>query len=139
MEARRVRRKINLQRFWSKVDKSAENGCWLWKASTGDHGYGFFGDGLAHRISYELCNGPIPAELCVLHKCDVRACVNPDHLFLGTRTENNLDRLNKGRSAYGEGIRNHKLSNSDILKIRSLYSDGNISQVALAQQFGVTQ
>ena len=76
--------------------------CWLWTAFTKENGYGQFGrakhDGVyAHRFSYELHVGPVPEGLCVLHKCDVRSCVRPDHLFLGTERDNAHDRDTKGR------------------------------------------
>ena len=88
------------ERFESKIQKS--DGCWLWLAST-INGYGQFGKGLrAHRVSYSLYRGEIPDGMCVLHKCDVPLCVNPDHLFLGTRIENNEDKVRKGRGRCGK-------------------------------------
>lgn len=79
------------ERFWQKVDKS--EGCWLWTAATNPKGYGCFAPTPdnqmgAHRFSYMLAKGPIPDGLFVLHRCDVPACVRPDHLFLGTQREN---------------------------------------------------
>ena len=87
-------------RFWRKVDKSGE--CWLWQGATYCRmHYGCLGIGgrttRAHRFSWELHNGPIPDGLCVLHRCDVPRCVNPDHLFLGTKLDNMKDRTAKGR------------------------------------------
>jgi len=87
-------------RFWSKVEFTEE--CWLWMGS-GPDGYGGFKlDGrwlLAHRVAYEFEVGQVPAGLCVCHTCDVRKCVRPDHLFIGTNQDNVDDRQAKGRGA----------------------------------------
>jgi len=90
-------------RFWSKVTKGA--GCWEWTASTDHKGYGKLAEGgrqgrtlSAHRVSYELNVGPIPDGLLVLHRCDNPPCVRPDHLFVGTHTDNAQDMAKKGRS-----------------------------------------
>ena len=78
-----------------------ETGCWLWERATTHNGYGQISIGgkimIAHRYSWELHGGHIPDGLCVLHKCDVRCCVNPDHLWLGTQKDNSQDALKKGR------------------------------------------
>lgn len=91
------------ERFWSKVDKSGD--CWLWTGTIHDTGYGRFplrsGDRyiqvFAHRLSFELTNGPISDGLHVLHHCDNRPCVRPDHLFLGTNYDNIMDAFSKDR------------------------------------------
>ena len=86
-------------RFWTKVKKTKD--CWLWTASIVGNGYGGFSlDGQmrrAHRVAWELTFGPVPDGYQVLHKCDVRPCVRPDHLFLGTHTDNLRDAAAKGR------------------------------------------
>ena len=93
------------ERFWAKVDKTGE--CWLWTASTGNRGYGYFRDGAAykaHRFSFELANGPIPLGLEVDHMCHVTACVNPAHLRLATRKQNQ-ENLSGNRSNSTSGVR----------------------------------
>lgn len=83
------KRRPLLERFWSKVDKSASDGCWLWTGCLQWNGYGQIGSGgnygrplLCHRLSYELANGPLPESARLHHKCGVRNCVNPAHLFV---------------------------------------------------------
>ncbi len=75
---------------------------------------------LSHRVSWELTNGPIPKGICVLHKCDNPLCVNPSHLFLGTYADNMKDMTIKGRQARGTSIYTHKLTEENVLHIRSL-------------------
>lgn len=93
-----------LERFHGKYIPDKESGCWLWKGSKNHNGYGEVSykhchskRALAHRVSWAIHQGKIPDGLCVLHKCDVRNCVNPDHLFLGTQQDNLRDCYQKGR------------------------------------------
>lgn len=95
-------RRLLADRFWPKVEKT--EGCWLWRGTIGASGYGKIratGPSramlTAHRVSWELAYGPIPEGLWALHKCDIRPCVRPDHLFLGTRQDNMDDAKAKGR------------------------------------------
>ena len=90
---------ITMNRFWDKVVKT--DTCWLWVGSKTAQGYGRFRIGkklfLSHRVSWNLINEEIPHELCALHTCDNPSCVNPEHLFLGTKKDNAQDKINKKR------------------------------------------
>ena len=104
-----------IARFWAKVDKNgpipehcAELGpCWTWTASVHGKGYGQVtihgATKKAHRVSWELTNGPIPDGLCALHRCDNPRCVSVGHLFLGTNADNVADKMEKGRHRWVTG------------------------------------
>lgn len=93
--------------FNAKYVKDKETGCWLWKGYTDPKGYGIFSlrgkQYRAHRFNYERYNGKIDNQLYVCHHCDVRNCVNPSHLFLGTQDDNMKDMVKKGRSIHRHG------------------------------------
>jgi hypothetical protein len=91
----------------------------------------------AHRFSWELVNGPIPNGFFACHRCDVRACVNPDHIFLGTPKDNQQDMRKKGRSTAGDRHGMAKLTAAEVRSIREEFIDKYGEQVKLAQKYGV--
>jgi len=136
-----------LRNFWSKVDKT--DGCWLWTGAAINTGYGIVRVGvqgvsrglLAHRMSFVIANGSIPDDLWACHTCDVRLCVRPGHLFLGTDTDNARDMVRKGRHfqpvTIGTANPSAKLNEDDVRTIRMRYSAGE-SINALARAYGVS-
>jgi len=137
-------RKIR-RRFWEKVGVPVdEHSCWEWKAARLWNGYGsFYLNGKmqgAHRVAWALVNGPIPRGegfhgTCVLHRCDNRACVRPEHLFLGTNADNVRDRNEKSRQAKGEAHADAKLTKGQVYAIRA---DPRL-QREIAADYGVRQ
>ena len=117
------------------------NGCRIWRGYISPCGYGRVSwnnrGKLAHRVAWEIKHGSIPPQMAICHKCDVRACINVDHLFTGTVTDNNADRVAKGRSyrAYGTRHGLAKLTDGKVLEIRK---DAR-SQRAIAKHYGVSQ
>lgn len=135
--------------FWSKVDVGTHNECWNWKGAKKPSGYGNVRVNkkylLAHRVAFTITNGEIPKGLIVCHVCDNPSCCNPSHLMLGTAKSNMADMVIKGRqkkkeyAARGSVNGNSKLTNSDVLIIRNLYSIKEKNQHELAAIFDVTQ
>ena len=133
----------DLERFWSKVDKTGD--CWVWTASTTYWGYGRFflkfnGQKKvyhAHRVSYYLSKGNIPKGKMICHVCDNPPCVNPDHLFLGDELSNIQDSSRKGRMHPGEKNGASKLTRKQVDEIRKIYKKGEVGYLKLAKRFGV--
>ena len=128
-------------RFEARAYPEPNTGCWLWATQADPYGYGNFSFGnknrLAHRASYMIYKGEIPDGLFVCHSCDMPACVNPEHLFLGTNLDNMLDRDSKQRQARGKAIPQTKLSLEEVIQIREAYAVGNTTYNRLAKQFNV--
>lgn len=131
-------------RFWAKVDVRGEDECWVWTASVAGGGYGQFGlrhgkTVPAHRLSWEMANGTIPDGLWILHRCDNKPCVNPNHLFLGTRQDNVDDMMAKGRHwirpCKGEQNGRAKLTDAQVKEIRARWATGVESQSAIARDY----
>lgn len=125
-------------RFWSKVIKT--DSCWNWTGSLNNKGYGQFqagyGSVLAHRVSWYFAHGEHPT-LCVLHHCDNPRCVRPDHLFLGTKADNNRDMCAKGRHVGWSWKRGKsKLSKQNIEAIKGL--EGKRSHREIGGLFGIS-
>jgi len=128
-----------LERFEEKFIPVPESGCWIWLAHCNRDGYGKFclrgHPEQAHRVSYEIYREQIPRGLQVLHHCDVRPCVNPDHLFLGTNADNTNDRIAKDRTAKGESNGRAKLTTKQAAEIRR--ARGSLREIASA--YGISQ
>lgn len=149
----RVRIKAPLSvRLWRRVTLGDGDACYVWQGATESFGYGVIGDEngrqggnlLTHRASWMLTYGPIPEGMCVLHACDNPPCVRPDHLFLGTRLDNNLDMVNKGRHAAqigthnlprGEEHRRSKVTGAQVLDMRARYQSKQASVQQLADEY----
>jgi hypothetical protein len=154
--------------FWRRVHPEALSGCWLWHGATNPKGYGSAWvdkkSMLAHRRAYELAIGQVPSGMHVLHRCDVPACVNPEHLFLGTHADNMADMHRKmrwrpahnpgpkhplrgerwhekyanRRTAQGSRSPNTSLTEQDVAVIRTELASG-VSQSELARRTGISR
>lgn len=123
------------------------SGCWIWLRGLNKDGYGSMSlrsrAQTTHRFAWQLYRGPIQKGMCVCHRCDVRGCVNPDHLFLGTPKDNDADMRAKGRAIllrprHGELNGRAKLRANDVVEIRRRKKSGENLRT-LAKEYGVTQ
>ncbi len=132
-------------RFWRFTTPLGKDKCWIWAGNKNQKGYGFFRIGrygpvkIAHRVSWELHNGPIPDGLCVCHHCDNPSCVNPHHLFVGTQYDNIQDMLAKGRGNKGK----HPCPHTRVRKltddaVRSIRTDGRPAHI-VAFEHGIAE
>lgn len=134
------------QRFWALVDIRGGDDCWEWQGKRASNGYGVFNLEYrhrgAHRMAWELHYGAPPGDLLVCHRCDNRACVRPDHLFLGTQKDNLADMKAKGRAslvrARGEATARAKLTEVEVREIRRRANAGE-PQTVIACDYGVTK
>lgn len=139
----------DIARFWTKA-KVLEglDACWEWQAGLLGNGYGQFklngAPTYAHRIAWELTNGPVPERRNVLHRCDNKLCINPAHLFIGTQKENVADAIEKGRrepiieSRRGEKSNWAKVTEKEVLEIREMGRRG-YSQRVIGEKFGISR
>ena len=155
MKARPRKKTPLAERLWRRVIRTGGDGCHVWQGATDVFGYGIIGSDVGkrgstiptHRASWALAYGPIPEGLYVLHTCDNPPCVRPDHLFLGTKRDNNLDMVTKGRHAAqigtqnapsGERHRMAKLTEEQVLDIRSRHGARLASVQQLAEEHDVS-
>lgn len=136
------------KQFWDKVDKHKKDGCWLWTGGTTKFGHGRFQVNgrleSPHRIAWNLYYGSIPENKFVCHHCDTPACVNPEHLFVGTRSDNMLDASKKGRLHIRENPkeiieasrRKRKLNKDQVFSILNRLSKGEAYR-SIARSFSV--
>lgn len=136
--------------FWKKVDKNGPNGCWVWTGYCQKFGHGWLGRQvkgvrygyLAHRHAWTLLRGPLKDEDCLLHRCDNPPCVNPDHLYIGDRTDNARDMIERGRDR-SRGERNYwaTLTDEQVIEIRKEFrfiSRRRTNTRELALRYGVS-
>ena len=134
--------KLDLKERFAARYIVAKSGCWLWTGRINPNGYGVITHHretfYAHRVAYELLRGPIPKGLNVCHHCDVKACVNPEHLFIGTHQQNTADMISKGRHGWRFGTPWQKLNATDGERICDLRRMGHTQQ-EVADLIGVTR
>ena len=129
-----------IQSFWNFLPNRPEGECWLWTGSVSGTGYGrvrSYGKNVAsHRLSVFLSSGLDPIGNSVLHKCDIKRCCNPDHLYLGDHQQNANDRMARGRTTLGRKIPTQKrgkpITEQEVRAMRLLYTPGAITMTTIA-------
>lgn len=140
MATRDHRRDPLPDRFWLKVRRG--EGCWLWTGGKFADGYGRISSKnqaqRAHRVAYQLTKGDIPTGMMVCHHCDNPLCCRPDHLFVGTASDNTRDAANKGRMAVCAANANAKLSAEQVCELREAFGRGD-SKWVLAARYALNE
>ena len=131
------------ERFWFWVNKRGPNGCWEWSGARFWTGYGLVSINgktvTAHRYAWQITKGPIPEGLLVLHKCNNKICVNPEHLYIGDYGDNMADRINSGSSHRDEKRLLCKLYDEEVQLVRKLLEIGGLTYEAIGRMFKVSQ
>jgi predicted XRE-type DNA-binding protein len=129
----------DIERFWNKVNITSDDECWNWTASTKTNGYGQFKCNnqtyRTHRFAWMITQGYIPEGLLICHRCDNRLCCNPNHLFVGTHTDNMQDRAIKNRRSKLRRTHSIKLTDDQIREIRK----SKLKQKDIAKRFDISQ
>jgi hypothetical protein len=130
------------EKFLARVSPRTD-GCWIWTGLVRPDGYGatrYEGkEQSAHRVAWKLFRGKIGPGLSVCHRCDVRACVNPEHLFAGTPAENAHDMRSKGRDKRGEKHGSAKLRLDQVRRIKAMLGEDKMYMTEIAREFGVSE
>ena len=132
-----------VKRFHNSYTITPSTGCWVWSRPLRHDGYAntnFRGINGGHRVSYYIHNKHDPGDMLVCHTCDNPACVNPNHLFLGTPQDNTNDMILKGRKKTHPGMTNSaaRLTNEQVIEIRSKYIPRIVTLQQLADEYGVS-
>lgn len=131
-------------RFEKHIGPTTDTGCILWMGTISEGRYGVIHAGgkdspriYAHRLAYEIANGPIPDGMSIMHSCDNPRCINAEHLSPGTITDNMTDKIHKNRQAKGEVVASSKLTVAAVREIRERHAGGDAA-THLARDYGVS-